>query len=297
MNRISKDIRILIRKALKEDIGSGDITTELLVPSSLRGRAQIDLKSKGIFSGGLVAREVFLAVDTGLKVNQTLRDGSRVSKPGKVMEIRGRISSILKAERVALNFLAHLSGIATLTNHFVRQAKGTRAKIFDTRKTTPLWRSLEKYAVRSGGGSNHRFGLWDEILVKDNHWQAIWHLLEKTHCRYFLDRLKKLKRSIPIEIEVDNLRGLKHLISGKIRVNRILLDNFSIQDLKKAVAFVRRTHPQLLLEASGGISLKNVRQVAKTGVDRISIGALTQDRKSTRLNSSHSAKSRMPSSA
>src|SRR3989338_1507779 len=173
MTRISKDSRILIRKALKEDIGRGDITTELLIPASLCGKARIHLKSKGILCGAPVAREVFLAVDPRLKVTQTLREGSRVSKRRHVMEIRGRFSSILKAERVALNFLAHLSGIATLTDRFVERVKGTRAKIFDTRKTTPLWRELEKYAIRSGGGRNHRFGLWDEVLVKDNHWLAM----------------------------------------------------------------------------------------------------------------------------
>ena len=275
MTRISKDSRILIRKALKEDIGRGDITTELLVPASLRGKACIHLKSKGILCGGPVAREVFLAVDPHLKVTQTLREGSRVSKRRHVMEIRGRFSSILKAERVALNFLAHLSGIATLTDRFAQRVKGTRAKIFDTRKTTPLWRELEKYAVRTGGGLNHRFRLWDEVLVKDNHWEAIWDLLEKTRCRYFSDRLKKLKKSVPVEVEVDNLRELKHLLLGKMRVNCILLDNFSVWELKKAVRFVRGTHQRLLLEASGGINLANVRQVAKTGVDRISIGALT----------------------
>ena len=285
MTRISKDSRILIRKALKEDIGRGDITTELLVPASLRGKARIHLKSKGILCGGPVAREVFLAVDPHLKVTQTLREGSRVSKRRHVMEIRGRFSSILKAERVALNFLAHLSGIATLTDRFAQRVKGTRAKIFDTRKTTPLWRELEKYAVRTGGGLNHRFRLWDEVLVKDNHWEAIRASLrggpqgrrsnlKLRDCFAALAMTAKNKR-VPVEIEVDSFRELKHLLDGRIRIDRVLLDNFSVQQLRKAVAFVRHTHPKILLEASGGINLANVRQVAKTGVDRISIGALT----------------------
>lgn len=276
MSYISKETRILIRKALKEDIGEGDVTTRLFVPPSLIGVARIDMKSKGIFAGSEVAREVFLAVDPRLKVKQFLKEGNSVSKSKKVMEIYGRVSSILKAERVALNFLAHLSGVATLTHRFVERVRGTRAKIYDTRKTTPLWRSLERRAVCAGGGRNHRFGLWDEILVKDNHWEAMWDLLNKTRCRYFFDRLKKLKhKHIPIEIEVDSFRELKHLFDGTVRINRVLLDNFSVRELKKAVQFVRKTHPKLLLEASGGINLTNVRQAAKTGVDRISIGALT----------------------
>lgn len=275
MTQLSKETRALIRKALQEDVGRGDITTELFVPSALRGQARIEMKSKGVFVGGPVAREVFLAVDPKLKVTQTLQEGSYVSKSHPVMNIQGRVSSILKAERVALNFLGHLSGIATLTHQFAAKMKGTRARIFDTRKTTPLWRELEKYAVRTGGGSNHRFGLWDEILVKDNHWKAVWHLPEKTRCRYFADCLKKVKKGIPVEIEVDGLRQLKHLLNSRLKVDRVLLDNFSVRELKKATAFVRKTYPRLLLEASGGINLSNVRQVAKTGVDRISIGALT----------------------
>ena len=290
MNSLSKETRHLIRKALREDIGMRDVTTDLFVPSSLYGKASIVLKSKGTLCGGLIAKEVFLSVDPTLKVKQTVKEGSQISKLRKIMEIKGRLASILKAERTALNFLGHLSGVATLTYQFVQKIKGTRAHIYDTRKTTPLWRVLEKYAVRIGGGRNHRFGLFDEILVKDNHWEAMMPLLQKTKCRYFFDRLKKLKNSrIPIEIEVDNVKELKHLLDCKkgtglinsqrpvpfLAINRILLDNFSISDLKKAVSEIRAFSRKIEIEASGGIHLSNVNQVAKTGVDRISIGALT----------------------
>ena len=277
MLKISNQTRSLIRKALREDIGREDVTTRLLVPRTLLGEACIEAKANGILCGGPVVREVFRAIDSRLRIKQKRLEGSYVSKGEKVFLIHGRIASILKAERVALNFLSHLSGVATLTQQFVKRLKGTRAKIYDTRKTTPLWRELEKYAVQSGGGNNHRFGLWDEILVKDNHWHAIYPLLEKTHCRYFNERFKsQMKRKkIPVEIEVGSLKELSHLLNGNSIADRILLDNFSLRHLKQAVRMVRKSHPQLLLEASGGVTLANVRQIAETGVDRISVGALT----------------------
>ena len=277
MLNISNQTRLLIRKALREDIGREDITTRLLIPRMLSGEAYIEAKADGVLSGGSVVREVFHVVDPRLKIKQKYADGSRILKNKKVFFISGPIQSILKAERVALNFLSHLSGIATFTQQFAQKIKGTRANIYDTRKTTPLWRELEKYAVKTGGGENHRFGLWDEILVKDNHWRAIHRLLEKTHCSYFGDRLKaqRWNRRIPIEIEVGSLRELSHLLEGNFLPDRILLDNFSLHQLKQAVQMARRIHPKLSLEASGGVTLANVRQIAKTGVNRISVGALT----------------------
>jgi nicotinate-nucleotide pyrophosphorylase (carboxylating) len=287
MLHISKQIRILIRKALKEDIGQGDVTTDLLVPSHLIGNASIELKSKGVLCGGPVAREVFLAVDPRLQVIQRIRDGNFISKPTGIMKIRGRINSILRAERLALNFLGHLSGITTLTRQFVSKIKGTHAKIFDTRKTTPLWRELEKYAVRIGGGMNHRFGLWDELLVKDNHWKAMKMSFPRKResrgrwipaCAGMTDcfaALAMTAKKIPVEVEVENLGQLKHLLTSRVRINRILLDNFSISELKKAIPFILRFNSKIEIEASGGVTLANVRNIAKTGVDRISIGALT----------------------
>lgn len=302
---ITPQTRSLLREALREDVGTGDLTTQTLVPRKLRGEATLIAKEAGVFCGGGVAKEVFRLRDSSLSVRIHASEGAHVKKGKKVLTVRGRIQPILEAERVALNFLGHLSGIATLTRAFVDKVKGTGAKILDTRKTTPLWRELEKYAVRCGGGANHRFGLWDEILVKDNHWAAIHEILDQTRCRYFGDRLVgaglvparqaygrprgapvQRGRRIPIEIEVRNLKELAHLLEGTFVPDRILLDNFSVRELKRAVLFVRglnrvlRTHYGLrrklpLLEASGGITLAHVRAVAQTGVDRISIGHLT----------------------
>ena len=277
MFKISSQSRSLVRQALREDIGTGDITTDALVPSAFVGEARIEAKASGILCGGPVVLEVFRLVDPRLKIERKVSDGARVSKGKSAFVIRGRVASILKGERVALNFLSHLSGIATLTNQFVSNTKRTRAEIYDTRKTTPLWRELEKYAVRCGGGQNHRLGLWDEVLVKDNHWYAIRPLLEKTRCRYFGDRLKsQLKgKKIPVEVEAADLKELSHLLEADFHMDRILLDNFSVPQLRQAVHLVRRSHNRILLEASGGVTLANVCQIAKAGVDRISVGALT----------------------
>jgi len=285
MFTISKKTRSLIREALRQDIGTGDVTTEMFVPARLSGGADIHAKASGILCGGSVVKEVFRAVDSRLRVEQKIRDGARIAKEKRVFVIHGRIASILKGERVALNFLSRLSGIATLTHQFVRKVKGTRAKIHDTRKTTPLWSELEKYAVRCGGGENHRFGLWDEILVKENHWHAIWPLLEATRCRYFRECLNRNRprRHLPVEIEVRRPKQLAHLLEGDYAPNRILLDHFSVRELRQAVLFVhdafrtrKRRRKRPLLEASGGVHLGNVRAIARTGVDRISVGALTQ---------------------
>jgi nicotinate-nucleotide pyrophosphorylase (carboxylating) len=277
MHVISNATRNLLRNALREDIGTGDVTTQVLVPRNLRGRAWIKAKSNGLMCGGPVVREVFRLVDSRLRVTQAIGEGKRVKKGAKLFTIRGRLSSILTAERVVLNFLGHLSGIATLTNQFVSRVRGTRARILDTRKTTPSWRDLEKQAVRAGGGENHRFGLWDEMMVKDNHWNAMNGLLERTRCRYFGSQMRKyLKRKrIPVEIEVRRLRELQHLLQGDYFPDRILLDHFSVAQLKKAVSFVRKRRRRPKLEASGGITLANVRAIARTGVDRISVGAIT----------------------
>lgn len=278
---ISRRTCQLVHESLREDIGRGDMTTKLLVPNQLKGEAFIEAKANGIVCGGPVVKEVFRAVDPGLKVRQKISDGKSVSKAKQVFLVSGRVASILKAERVALNFLSHLSGIATMTHQYVNKVKGTRTGIYDTRKTTPLWRELEKYAVKTGGGKNHRFGLWDEVLVKDNHWVVI-RRQGQVH-KALQDLSLKLKTSkCPIEIEVASLRQLTELLRGKFLPDRILLDNFSVPALKRAVHMVRRFHINVgarhalpLLEASGGVTLKNVRQIAQTGVDRISIGALT----------------------
>ena len=264
--KLSNKTRVLIHEALREDIGSGDITTKTLIPPSLHGTAYIQAKENGVLAGGEVVWEVFRAVDIKLKVQQHVSDGGRVRKGEKVFSIRGRIASILKGERVALNFLSHLSGVATLTRRFVDRAKGTKAKIYDTRKTTPLWRELEKGAVKTGWGFNHRFGLWDQVLAKDNHWAA----LGKENGRAF-QRLKK--RGKFVEIEVRDLKELVYVLPFK--PDAVLLDNFSIPKLKIAVRIAAAFRNRPILEASGGIHLANISKIAKTGVDRISVGALT----------------------
>ena len=296
--KITPTLRSLLKKALEEDLGPGDVTTRTLIPKGLRGEAAIVAKESGVFCGGKLVQEIFRLQDPTLKVKLHVAEGSRVQKGKRTVTIRGRIPSILEAERVALNFLGHLSGIATLTRIFVAKVKGTHAKIFDTRKTTPLWRELEKYAVRAGGGENHRFGLWNEILVKENHWTAVSSLRvrrRRAKQSLFLDcfvgpagllAMTAKRRKIPVEIEVRSLRELAHLLEGTFVPDRILLDNFSVRQLRRAVLFVkgfdqvlrirygiRRKAPEL--EASGGIDLANVRAVAQTGVDRISVGRLT----------------------
>lgn len=282
--KISSQTRFLIKQALREDIGRGDVTSQTFIRSNLIGDATIYARATGIMCGGPVIKEVFHALDRRLKVAQMVREGSRISNGRKLFVVRGRVRSILKAERVALNFLGHLSGIATVTNKYVSKTKGTKAKIYDTRKTTPLWREIEKYAVRIGGGENHRFGLWDEVLVKDNHWHAMHKLLVSTRCRYFGERLRPLLRRqrIPVEIEVRSFGEVSHLLEGTLPIDRVLLDHFSLGDLRRTVSYVRKIFQQdgrrskrPLLEASGNIHLRDVRKVAQTGVDRISVGALT----------------------
>lgn len=319
---ISTRTKSQLQSALREDIGKGDLTSEIFIPRRARARAFMVTRESGVFFGEAVARELAKSLDPNLRLKFLIRDGRRFRKNQKLLEIRGSARSILKLERTLLNFLARLSGVATLTRHFVDNVKPYRVSVLDTRKTTPLWRELEKNAVRAGGGRNHRLGLFDEVLVKDNHWAAMWDLLDQTKCRYFMDRLVgaglvpalRLRQGrpqgaplrkglrVPVEIEVKNLRELAHLLShvGARRClaptfipDRILLDNFSIPNLKRAVRLVRdKCHSKVgagflrllkwqgaetvpLLEASGGITLQNVRAVAATGVDRISIGRLT----------------------
>ena len=298
-------LKTLIHLALAEDIGRGDVTTRVLVPRNQRGAGVIVAKEPGVLSGIKLAGEIFRQRDPSLVVKRHKKSGARVKKGEKILTVKGRVRSILGAERVALNFLGHLSGVATLTRRYVDKIRGTKARIYDTRKTTPLWRELEKEAVKSGGGKNHRFGLWDEILVKDNHWAAIDQSLQTSRSgarqspnrRWLwalraLARIKK-RKGVAVEIEVENLKQLAELLSLPFIPDRILLDNFSVRDLKRAVIFVEgldyvlRTRYNLrrktagerralpLLEASGRITLANIRAVALTGVDRISIGRLT----------------------
>jgi len=257
-----------IAAALKEDIGAGDVTTDFFVPETLHATGRIIVREKAIVAGIGSASEAFRQVDPLTDIQTNCRDGDDVAAGDVIIEVRGLARSILKAERVALNFLQRLSGIATLTREFVNAIGDHPAKILDTRKTTPGLRALEKAAVVAGGGSNHRFGLYDMVLVKDNHLATIRGLSS------FADQIRQLRQERPnvrIEVEADGLEQARAFVETP-GIDVILLDNMTPAQIREAVA-LRRNNIQF--EASGGITLKNVKRVAATGVDYISIGALT----------------------
>jgi len=267
----------LIARGLEEDLNRrGDVTTAAVVPPRLTGEAHIIAKERGVMAGLPVAEQVFKTVDASLEIHPYLSDGAEVLSGSKVMTVRGAVASILTAERTALNFLGRLSGIATLTLKFVAAVAATKARIVDTRKTTPGWRELEKYAVRVGGGTNHRFGLFDMVLIKENHIVAAGSITEAvTRCREYL---RKKNLDLKIEVETRTLREVEEALS--LGVDRILLDNMRIDLIREAVRLV---NGRAQLEASGGITLENVRDIALAGVDYISVGALTHSAKALDL--------------
>lgn len=258
-------IRKLIQSALEEDISTGDITTTAVLTGNETGKATAFAKAELVAAGIDVFRETFLVLDSRIQFIGCCEDGQVVQKGGSLAEISGNLGSILTAERVALNFLQRMCGIATLTRQYVDEVKGTHAKILDTRKTVPGLRSLDKYAVRIGGGRNHRFGLYDGVLIKDNHIAAaggISQALARARGRF--------PHTLKVEVEVKNLSELEEAFASG--ADTIMLDNMTVGDMKKAVDVIRRRVP---LEASGNVTLANVRQIAETGVDFISVGALT----------------------
>jgi len=262
-------IEEIIDLALAEDLGRGDITTEALIPADQQGSAFVVVKKKGILAGINVAKQVFYRVDPQLKVEILLEDGASIKPGSKVAKVSGSIASILKAERVTLNFLQHLSGIASETSRYVARVKGLPVRIMDTRKTTPGLRSLEKYAVRVGGGENHRMNLGNGILIKDNHLAELRN--RKLDIKEIVTIAKKnAPERLPVEVEVRNTS--EALAAVEAGADIVMLDNMNIEDMRKAVKSI---HSRALIEASGGITLENVRAVAETGVDFISIGALT----------------------
>src|SRR5882724_10869869 len=257
-----------IAAALKEDIGDGDVTTDFFVPETLHATGRIVAREKAIVAGTGAAAEVFRQVDPATDIQINRRDGDEVAPGDVIVEVRGLARSILKAERVALNFLQHLCGIATLTREFVNAIGSDSTKILDTRKTAPGLRALEKAAVVSGGGVNHRFGLYDMVLIKDNHLAALGGLSS------FADRIRHLRQERPnirIEVEADDLEQARVFVEVD-GIDVILLDNMTPAQIREALALRRNN---IKFEASGGITLKNVKRVAATGVDFISIGALT----------------------
>jgi len=257
----------LVERALEQDIASGDVTTDAVIPAGLEARAHILVKADGVLAGVAVAEAVFRCVDPGLQVEVLKQDGARIERGDVVARMEGRVASIVKAERTALNFLCHLSGIATETARYVDAVKGLETQIMDTRKTTPGMRLLEKYAVRVGGGRSHRAHLGDGILIKDNHLAAL---------RSFGVGLKQAveqasqRSTLNVEVEVTSIDEAREALEAGADI--IMLDNMPVADMKKVVQFAKG---RALLEASGGITLKNVREVAEVGVDLISVGAIT----------------------
>jgi len=263
------DIDEIIERTLQEDLGDGDHTSLATILPDSKGKAKLLIKNDGIICGLPIAEKVFRKVDPDLLLELYTTDGSVVETGEIALTVEGRIRSILAAERTVLNFMQRLSGIATYTFRMNREIKGTKAKILDTRKTTPLMRELEKYAVRTGGGINHRFGLYDMILIKDNHVDyanGIVNAISSVQ-KYLEDTGRKLK----IEIEVRTFQELLEVLNYG-GVDRIMLDNFTPEDVASAVQLVKG---RFETEASGGIQLGNIRKYAESGVDFISVGGLT----------------------
>ncbi|MBN1504247.1 MAG: carboxylating nicotinate-nucleotide diphosphorylase [Candidatus Eisenbacteria bacterium] len=270
--------------ALTEDVGLGDITTRAVVPEHLVARAVITAKEGGVLAGLQVAEIVFRQLDPDVEFTGHVKDGESLAAGRRICSLRGKAGAILTGERVALNFLQRLSGIATLTDRFVRRTRGARAKVTDTRKTTPGLRILEKYAVRVGGGDSHRFGLYDMYLVKENHVAAAGGIAEAV--RRVREHMRSTKGDIPIEVEARTPEEVKE--ACECWVSRIMLDNMSLVNIGRSLEIVqnhkRENAPPktadpkarfLETEVSGGVTLENVREIALTGVDYISVGALT----------------------
>jgi nicotinate-nucleotide pyrophosphorylase (carboxylating) len=266
-------VKRLIRQAIAEDLSRQDVTTKALIPQTQKGKALIIVKGRGVIAGTGIAKQVFLKVDPKLEVDILISDGAEV-KPGDVIaRIEGKTSSMLKAERVALNFLQHLSGIASETARYVQAVKGLPVYITDTRKTTPGLRTLEKYAVRVGGGKNHRMHLANGILIKDNHIAAL--RRRGLSIKEIVAKARQ-KASPELKIEIEVKTPEEAIQAAEAGADIIMLDNMNLKDMRQAVRLVKG---RVLIEASGGITVENVRAVAETGVDRISIGALTHSPK------------------
>ena len=258
----------LIDLALAEDRGSGDWTTRWTVPARTRGQAEIVAKQDGVIAGLALAAAVFQRLDPRGEFEATVSDGDRVNKGQTIASVHGPARAILTGERTALNFLQRLSGIASVTRLYVDALQGTRTRILDTRKTTPAWRALEKAAVRAGGGENHRFGLYDMIMIKENHAAIAGGMAEA------IKRVRDANtRALRIEVEARDLNELK--IAIEARVDRVLLDNMDLETIREAVKMVRKRASGIEIEASGNMTLDRVRSVAEAGVDFISVGAIT----------------------
>ena len=262
-------VELIIENALKEDIGARDVTTDLLYPEDITCNAIIQAKGEGIIAGLPIAQRTFRRLSDDIKWVENKGDGENIAKGDILVKIHGSQKAILAGERVALNFMQRLSGIATLTSQFVKAVEGLSVKITDTRKTVPGLRILDKYAVRTGGGHNHRMGLFDGVLIKDNHLKRIGGITEA------INKIKKMPEGrFQIEVETSTLQGVREALAAGADI--ILLDNMRLSAMRKSVTMI---NGRALIEASGGITLKNVRRVAETGVNTISIGSLTHSSK------------------
>jgi len=264
------DSGTLINFALKEDSVFSDITTKEFIPKDKRANALLIANKTGILCGINIFIKVFRVIDSRCKVSLKMKDCARIKQGDKIAEIRGPAYAILSGERTALNFLQHMSGIATLTSEFVTSVSSGRTKIYDTRKTIPGYRKLAKYAVRCGGGTNHRMGLADMVLIKDNHLELIGDLSVK------ISEFRKKHKGVPVEVECENMEQIKQALNAKADI--IMLDNTTLENTKLMVGFIRkcstkRYRPEI--EVSGGINIKTAKEFAKLGVDRISVGIVT----------------------
>ncbi len=273
-----EDLVDYLEACLMEDVGEHDITTDAIIADEKPGTAKIIAKDTGIIAGVKVAEILFELVDEDLEVKTFFNDGDSVKNGDLILTVAGNIKSILMAERVTLNFMQRMSGIASATNRYTKEVEGTKAKIYDTRKTAPGMRLLDKYAVKAGGGENHRIGLYDMFLIKENHVAAAGSITKAIELCY--EYRKDEEIDCKIQIEVRNFEELREaLASGK--AGMVLIDNFKIEDMVEAVKIVNGS---MEVEASGGVTFENLRRIAETGVDRISIGALTHSVKAFDLS-------------
>ena len=275
-------IKDIVQLAIKEDIGDGDITSKIFIPDGSKTEGMLIAKEAGVVAGLPVAGYVLLQIDENLILTSNIEDGSRVKKGTIIGSVKGLTLSLLSAERLVLNFLQRLSGIATATNRFAEKIKGYRTQIMDTRKTAPGWRYLEKYAVRVGGGINHRMGLYDQILIKDNHLKTMGPEKENGAISRFVRKAREqIENGMLIEVEVEDLCQIKEVMDAGVDI--ILFDNMEPSKIREAVGMVKEfeknqgagTGNAILTEASGNITIENVEEYADAGVDRISVGAIT----------------------
>jgi nicotinate-nucleotide pyrophosphorylase (carboxylating) len=277
-----KKIKEIVQLAIKEDIGTGDITSRIFIPEGSESEGVLIAKETGIVAGLPVAGYVLSQIDKNLRLTVNIEDGSRVEKGSVIASVKGLTLSLLSAERLVLNFLQRLSGIATVTNNFAERVKGYESQILDTRKTTPGWRYLEKYAVRIGGGANHRMGLYDQILIKDNHIKIMESKKENGDISSLVKKAREqVANEVLIEVEVEELCQINDMVDAGVDI--ILFDNMAPSKINEAVGMVKEfenrraagTSSPILTEASGNITIENVEEYAKAGVDRISVGMIT----------------------